>query len=163
VETPAPDYIVGLDLGQSADYTAAAVLTRGWVREPDAIDVFTAHYTVSYLKRWQLHTAYTSIVSELAELVETPPLSWPLLAVDQTGVGRAVVDLTRPRTYRVMVFRQELGGFNSGPEGIAGIALVGASVKRGSGHILDMQAYQNDVLKALAQTGGASTPRRPVC
>jgi hypothetical protein len=95
VETPRGDYVVGLDLGQAADYTALCVLQRSWVREPDLVDTFTAHYCVAHLVRWQLHTSYTTIVSELADLVQKPPLNYPLLAVDQTGVGRAVVDLVR--------------------------------------------------------------------
>jgi hypothetical protein len=31
-------------------------------------------------------------MAELAEVVKRPPLSWPVLVVDQTGVGQAVVD-----------------------------------------------------------------------
>jgi hypothetical protein len=70
------------------------------------------------------------------------------------GRERVLVDLARARTFRVMVFRQEIGGFSSGPEGVTGIALAGAQTKRGSGHVVDLPAYENDVLHALSETGG---------
>jgi hypothetical protein len=68
---------------------------------------------------------------------------------------RILVTLQRQRTYRVFVLRQELGGFDSGPEGVAGIAIVGgAGIKRGTGHVVDLPAYENDVLNALTLSGG---------
>jgi hypothetical protein len=42
-----------------------------------------------------LGTKYPSIVKDLAELVDTPILSMPYLVVDQTGVGRAVIDMLK--------------------------------------------------------------------
>jgi protein involved in polysaccharide export with SLBB domain len=74
--------------------------------------------------------------------------------VIQPGRERLLVSLVRPRTYRVTVIRQEVGGFNSGPQGIAGLVLTGGTSKRGSGHVVDLPAYQNDVLNALSRTGG---------
>jgi hypothetical protein len=32
------------------------------------------------------------VAADLADLVRRPPLNWPVLVVDQTGVGQAVVD-----------------------------------------------------------------------
>lgn len=90
-----PDHIVGLDLGQAQDFTALAVLERTWRLDP-AKGRHLGHYAVRHLHRWPVGTPYTAIVKEVGELVRTPPLSNPLLAVDQTGVGWAVVDMFRP-------------------------------------------------------------------
>ncbi len=46
-------------------------------------------------KRFPLGTPYPAIVAEVATRVKRPPFQWPTLAVDQTGVGRAVVDMFR--------------------------------------------------------------------
>ena len=83
-----PDHIVGLDLGRAQDYTALVVVERSW--EGDE-----AHYAARHLRRWQLGTSYPAITKEVAELVTTAPLCWPKLAVDETGAGRAVVDMIR--------------------------------------------------------------------
>ncbi|MEN6341044.1 MAG: hypothetical protein ABFC89_00630 [Methanospirillum sp.] len=81
-------YHVGLDLGQAADYTAIAVVE--WT--PDALKV-------RHLQRFALGTLYPAIVDAVAGLVSRLPGS-PELAVDQTGVGRPVVDLLRVRGLR---------------------------------------------------------------
>ena len=61
-----------------------------------------------------------------------------------------LVSLMQMRSVRVMVFREEVGGFQSGgPVGIAA-----NSAKRGTGHTVDLRGYDNDVLHALSQTGG---------
>jgi hypothetical protein len=74
--------------------------------------------------------------------------------VIQPGRERLLVSLVRPRGYRVTVLRQEIGNFNSGPQGLAGLVLTGGTSKRGSGHVVDLPAYENDVLSALSRTGG---------
>ena len=88
-----PDHVLGLDLGQAADYTALAVLERSWRRDPAGRSV--SHFAVRHLRRWPLGTSYPQIVADVDRLARTPPLSNPLLAADQTGVGTAVVDLFR--------------------------------------------------------------------
>lgn len=52
-----------------------------------------------------------------------------------------IVTLIRKRMVRVMVIREESGG-------AADIS------KRGTGHVVDLPAYENDVLRALSETGG---------
>jgi hypothetical protein len=79
----------------------------------------------------------------------------------QPGRERIIVTLARERTLRVTVFRQELGGFNTGPEGAAGVSFIGGSTKRGTAHLLDLPAYENDVMNALSRTGGL--PGLDVC
>jgi hypothetical protein len=54
---------------------------------------------------------------------------------------QVIVTLIRKRTTRVMVIREEAGG----KDGVA---------KRGTGHVVDLPAYENDVLRALTETGG---------
>jgi hypothetical protein len=86
---------LGLDLGQQQDHSAVAVLERTWALDPGDPKVLTRSYALRHLKRWQLGTSYTTIVAELAELAGKPPLDWPVLGVDQTGVGGAVVGMLR--------------------------------------------------------------------
>lgn len=73
----------------------------------------------------------------------------PLL---QKGRDRIFVSLQKARTYRVLVIRQESGNEqgNLGPRGVVNYE----KDKRGTGRILHLPAYQNDVLHALAETGG---------
>jgi len=92
---PAPRLFLGLDLGQSNDYSALAIAERDrppGTREP-------ASYALSWLQRFPLKTPYPAIVAGVATLVRqlaarepTPSLR---LVVDKTGVGAAVVDLLR--------------------------------------------------------------------
>ena len=84
------EFIVGLDLGQSQDYTALVVLQRlaGATRAE-------AHYHLRHLERAPLGTLYTTIVQRVQELLATPPLHarrTPLV-IDRTGVGSAVTDM----------------------------------------------------------------------
>lgn len=76
-------------------------------------------------------------------------------AYAETGIlqpGRESVMLTlmQPRQIRVMVFRQEVGGFSAGGRG----DISSNNIKQGTGHIVDLRAYENDVVNALANTGG---------
>jgi hypothetical protein len=93
---PVTSYVVGLDLGQTQDFTAVCALKR--TLRPDG----KTDCVVSGLRRFPLGTPYTSadplnpgIGQQLLALLSAPRLSGSVLAVDQTGVGRAVVDLLR--------------------------------------------------------------------
>jgi len=82
-------FIIGLDLGQSQDYSALCVLERTAERGKET------QYAVRHLQRWPLGTQYPVIVREVGALLDTAPLSkrdTPLV-IDLTGVGRAVGDL----------------------------------------------------------------------
>ena len=70
----------------------------------------------------------------------------------EQGRERIIVTLMQPRRTRVKVFRQEVGGFSTGGGGRGGI--VTTAVKRGTGHTLDLRAYENDVATALVESGG---------
>jgi hypothetical protein len=91
-------FLVGLDLGQTADPSALAVLEvmqrfpAGAMPDPDVTPLVN-HYNVRHLRRWPLGTSYVDIVKDVTALLERPPLPGARLVVDATGVGRAVVDL----------------------------------------------------------------------
>jgi protein involved in polysaccharide export with SLBB domain len=62
--------------------------------------------------------------------------------------ARVIVTMLTPRQYQVVVIRQEASAFGVTQEGTL------PTSKRGTGHFVDLIAYQNDVLHALAETGG---------
>src|SRR5262249_29878445 len=65
-------------------------------------------------------TSYTSIVKDVVELFERPPLSGSVLCVDATGVGRAVVDLFRKARPKARLIPITITGGSvesSGPDG----------------------------------------------
>ncbi len=83
----------------------------------------------------------------------------------QPGRERVLVSLLRRRTEQVLVFREDAGAAAGAPSGGAGTTTrsfgvtfgpggTGGSLKRGAGFAIDLPAYENDVLHALAQTGG---------
>lgn len=78
-------FTLGLDLGFAADSTALAILERPARKEQP--------YQVRHLQRFLLGTPYTEIVPDVATLMRTPQLRGSFLVVDQTGVGRPVVEL----------------------------------------------------------------------
>jgi hypothetical protein len=85
------DFVVGLDLGQTSDFTALAVL-----EQPSARDHVTERtYSLRHLRRFPLGTPYVDIVPAVATLAGAAPLVGSPVVVDQTGVGRAVVDMLR--------------------------------------------------------------------
>ena len=73
-------------------------------------------------------------------------------AVLQPGRDHIHVTLQKPRTYRVIVIREEAGN----PQGNRGAASVVnfETEKRGTGRVVDLPAHRNDVMNALARTGG---------
>jgi hypothetical protein len=118
-------WIVSVDLGQQADPTAIAVLevvtrrdavdaqyldprgelaklvSNSWfvkegARNGRLIDR-PLRVDVRYLERLPLRMAYPDQIAHLGALLRRPPLATarPALVVDQTGVGRPVVDLLR--------------------------------------------------------------------
>ncbi|MCY2986655.1 MAG: polysaccharide biosynthesis/export family protein [Planctomycetota bacterium] len=87
-----------------------------------------------------------SIAETEAEIRET----YTKKGILQAGRERIIVTLMQPRQSRVTVIRQETGGLNVG--GLGGI--IATSSKRGTGSVVSLRAYENDVLSALAETGG---------
>ncbi len=88
-------FIVGLDLGQAADYSALCVVERSEVIDPIDAKRKLGSYGVRHLHRWKLGTSYVQIVADVAEWGARAPLPKSPLCVDATGVGRAVTDQFR--------------------------------------------------------------------
>jgi Terminase RNaseH-like domain len=88
---PETHHYIGLDLGQSQDFTAVSVLA-GTFTDDDQKPT----YQCVHLERFALGTSYPDIVRAMVTLTERPELcgDWQLV-VDATGVGRPVVDLLR--------------------------------------------------------------------
>jgi hypothetical protein len=87
-------FYVGVDLGQSRDYTAVAVGEKITPPQPGGRD-FELH--MRHLERFR-DVAYPDIVERLRKLMEAPQLRGggaAVLAVDATGVGKPVVDMLR--------------------------------------------------------------------
>lgn len=73
----------------------------------------------------------------------------PLL---RTGQEKILVGLQKPRTFRILVLRQEGGNTAAHQGSCSGPPPRGD--KRGVGRAIALPAYRNDVLNALAETGG---------
>jgi hypothetical protein len=94
-------------------------------------------------------------VQEAQEAILAAYVKAELLKPTGPAAKRMLVTLERKRIYRVSVLRQEIGGFDSGPEGVTGVAIIASTTaKRTNGHVVDLPAYQNDVLSALSLSGG---------
>jgi hypothetical protein len=83
-------FVVGADLGQACDFSAIAVVERlaATITAPGV-------FAVRHLERLPLGTPYPRVAARLVELFDREPLSGGALVVDETGVGRPVVDLLR--------------------------------------------------------------------
>jgi hypothetical protein len=100
-------FVIGLDLGQSADYTALSVVED--VLTFDAKGKKHRSLHLRHLERYELRTLYPDIAEGVAALMRDPKLSpdelyggrirrrAPELVVDQTGVGPAVTDLLKKK------------------------------------------------------------------
>jgi hypothetical protein len=102
-------FCVGLDLGQSADYTALAVVEDGVKENGDGGTERYLH--LRHLERYPLRTLYPDIAEGVASLMRDERLypneydpsrmrharEAPDLIVDQTGVGPAVTDILKKK------------------------------------------------------------------
>lgn len=90
-----PDHTVGLDLGQSADFSGLVIVERLDVAASEPGERIGERRDVVHAQRWPLGTPYPRIVEDVAALMEAPSLAGAPLVIDATGVGRGVVDLFR--------------------------------------------------------------------
>jgi len=81
--------IIGVDLAQTHDYSAISISEC-----TTSVDDRPIH-AVRHLERLPIGTDYTRQVERIRELVALKPGSE--LVVDQTGVGRAVIDIMREK------------------------------------------------------------------
>ena len=102
-------FYLGLDLGQSRDYTALAALEAiriptGQPSDQDDTDETPMRYELRHLERPERGTPYPVIVQRVKYLLETPQLAnAEALVIDATGVGRAVLDMFRQAGLRVKI------------------------------------------------------------
>ena len=91
-------FILGLDLGQTNDYSALIVAEQ-IMPEPATPPADTRpRYDVRHIERFPLGTPYPAIVDATVETLERPELGDNVfLVIDGTGVGRAPVDMFRAR------------------------------------------------------------------
>ena len=96
-----PWYFVGLDLGQTRDHSALAVVERAelFLDEMDWVTYERKRklrYRVRYLERVRLGTPYPDVVGRVREVLRRPALAGRCtLVMDATGVGAPVLDLLR--------------------------------------------------------------------
>jgi hypothetical protein len=89
-------FFVGLDLGQTQDYSALVVLEHAPSHPGATPRERDQTFALRHIERFKLNTSYPQIVGEVGELVSRPPLAGVCrIAVDATGVGRAVTDIFR--------------------------------------------------------------------
>ena len=126
------DYILGIDLGQAHDFTALTVLERGQrptgrhktittasgaMRYPPELE---ATYQVRHLERLSRGTPYPQQVERVTRLVEQTRRTVgtePRMVVDQTGVGRPVVDMLRAAGHKRLAAVTIHGGDQATREG----------------------------------------------
>lgn len=95
---PQTVFTVSCDLGQVQDFTAVAIVESCRLNPGDTGDALYSH-EVSHLERYR-GMPYPDVAERLVRLCASLPAP-PVLAVDETGVGRAVCDQLRranPRT-----------------------------------------------------------------
>jgi hypothetical protein len=86
-------YYLGVDLGQSQDYTAITLLEYHQDYNVGTHQ-YELEYKVSHIERCPLNTEYPLIVEKIVRLFDEPRLKqYGKLLVDETGVGRPVVDM----------------------------------------------------------------------
>ena len=126
------EIIIGVDLGQAHDFTAITVIERGQrptgrhkkvtnadgsVRYPQE---YESTYHVRHLERLPRGTPYPQQVERVTRLIEqtrrTTGLE-PRLVVDQTGVGRPVVDMLRAAGHKWLEAVSIHGGDESTRDG----------------------------------------------
>ena len=104
-----PDYFAGLDVGQATDPSAIVIVRRTLFLKDglpvrDTMETPLCSFAVSHVQRFPLKTPYEEVVDRVCNTLLSDPRysASPLtLAVDATGIGRAVADsLTRRWPFR---------------------------------------------------------------
>jgi len=109
---PKPEYFVGVDLGQSRDYTAVIVVQRSYIpigdlyykesrREESWVNV-RALYDVRHIERFRLGMAYSTQMKQLCQLLEKIGGDIYVIA-DATGCGRGVIEMLHQELYALGV------------------------------------------------------------
>jgi hypothetical protein len=86
------EHTAGLSLGQAHEFTALAVLETTYTDRGGRRGWGEGRHAVRHLVRFPPGTPYPEIGDRLAATFAAPPLASATLVVDQTGVGKAVVE-----------------------------------------------------------------------
>jgi len=86
-------YYVGCDLGEVQDFSALSVIERNVVFHEER-SVFISEYVARELIRFPQRTPYPDVVKQVKLIFENPYIkTYGELIVDQTGVGRPVIEM----------------------------------------------------------------------
>ncbi len=124
------NYFLGVDLGQAQDYTALALVEqvvgyRGFNQsgrlEETSLGENEQEYNLVGLRRLALNTSYPAQVKEVKSVFEKLPVPQgeAYLAIDKTGVGRAVFDLFTQAGLKPIGITIT-GGDRVNPDGVGG-------------------------------------------
>jgi hypothetical protein len=106
-------FYLGLDLGQSADFSALAIIER---QKRESMS-FEPVFHCRHLHRWPLRTSYPTIVADTVRMLGSGHVQKgmiePTLAVDATGVGAPVVDLFKRERMRADLMPIQITGGDS--------------------------------------------------
>jgi|SRR5581483_3663826 len=122
-------YFMGLDLGQQQDYTALILLECRCPKPPqEGVRIVSVpgmgrvyevpadppkqekpwkplrHYFIRQITRFDHGTPYTTIIDFVISKFNHPALSHQTLAIDQTGVGRPVVEMFAKAKPKARIF-----------------------------------------------------------
>ena len=96
-----PRYYIGVDLGQTRDYTAIVIIEHAPDTFQERDPVTFAHLTrvragLRHAERIPLDTPYPDVVFRVSNIAQSANLNGPItLLVDSTGLGAPVVDHLR--------------------------------------------------------------------
>ena len=99
-------WILGLDLGQSSDYSALSVVEEDRATGARQSD---AHFALRHIDRTR-NQPYPAIIRGVADLIERRKLRSAHLVVDATGVGAPVVDYLRSARLGVSIIAVTITG-----------------------------------------------------
>lgn len=119
----APQWVIGLDIGQRRDYSAIAILESIQHATGDR-DPLTYQFIrrtevrLRHVERVRLGTPFAAVVDRVSAIVHDPRLRDATLVVDATGVGAPVIELLRnSRLPCRLIAAQITGGHDESVDG----------------------------------------------
>lgn len=98
-------FFAGLDLGSAHEFSAVAVLEKRYVRAPGAHVKQIGHYAVRHLERFPPGTPYARMTNRLREIFCDDAVAGGLLVIDETVIGKPVLDTFRDAGIDAMLRR----------------------------------------------------------
>jgi len=104
-------FVMGLDLGQAADYSACSVVEIFQNDDEERKKTYI-EYDLRLLRRFELGLPYPTVCDEVERMLTTPLLAGKtFLGIDICGVGAGIADMFRERDLRPIAIRSH-GGNN---------------------------------------------------